>query len=196
MPKISTTLKTLKLSKSIKKSKKTDDDISEHEIEENSETEKTEDDIDINDIDNIEDIEDEDDENEDIDDETIYDDDGEICSIQKVFEDDNEYYDNDEELEAQPDTSVEYIKKEDRQSSAKLTKYEMVRILGERTKQLTMGAKPLIKNYKELSYEKISEEELKLNMIPFKIRRPLPNGKYELWNLEELYKDHLLSLLE
>ena len=197
MPKISTTSKTLKLSKSIKKSKKTDNNISEHEIEENSETEKTEDDIDINDIDNIEDIEDEDDENEDIDDETIYDDDDdEICSIQKVFEDDNEYYDNDEELEAQPDTSVEYIKKEDRQSSAKLTKYEMVRILGERTKQLTMGAKPLIKNYKELSYEKISEEELKLNMIPFKIRRPLPNGKYELWNLEELYKDHLLSLLE
>jgi len=197
MPKISTTSKTLKLSKSIKKSKKTDNNISEHEIEENSETEKTEDDIDINDIDNIEDIEDEDDENEDIDDETIYDDDDdEICSIQKVFEDDNEYYDNDEELEAQPDTSVEYVKKEDRQSSAKLTKYEMVRILGERTKQLTMGAKPLIKNYKELSYEKISEEELKLNMIPFKIRRPLPNGKYELWNLEELYKDHLLSLLE
>ena len=72
----------------------------------------------------------------------------------------------------------------------------MVRILGERTKQLTMGAKPLIKNYKGLPYDKISEEELKLNMIPFKIRRPLPNGKYELWNLEELSKEHLLSLLD
>jgi hypothetical protein len=33
-------------------------------------------------------------------------------------------------------------------------------------------------------------------MIPFKIRRPLPNGKYELWNLEELSKEHLLYLLE
>jgi DNA-directed RNA polymerase subunit K/omega len=72
----------------------------------------------------------------------------------------------------------------------------MVRILGERTKQLTMGAKPLIKNYKGLNYDKIAEEELKLNMIPFKIRRPLPNGKYELWNLEELSKEHLLYLLE
>jgi DNA-directed RNA polymerase subunit K/omega len=72
----------------------------------------------------------------------------------------------------------------------------MVRILGERTKQLTMGAKPLIKNYKGLNYDKIAEEEFKLNMIPFKIRRPLPNGKYELWNLEELSKEHLLYLLE
>ena len=31
-------------------------------------------------------------------------------------------------------------------SSNRLTKYEMVRIIGERTKQLTLGAKPLIKN--------------------------------------------------
>ena len=38
----------------------------------------------------------------------------------------------------------------ERISASKLTKYEMVRILGERTKQLTMGAKPLIKNYEGL----------------------------------------------
>jgi DNA-directed RNA polymerase subunit K/omega len=72
----------------------------------------------------------------------------------------------------------------------------MVRILGERTKQLTMGAKPLIKNYKGLNYDKIAEEELKLNMIPYKIKRTLPNGKYELWTLDELFKDHLMTLLE
>jgi DNA-directed RNA polymerase subunit K/omega len=58
-----------------------------------------------------------------------------------------------------------------------------------------MGAKPLIKNHKGLSYETIAEEELKYNMIPFKIRRPLPNGKYELWTLDELNKDHLLSFI-
>jgi len=72
----------------------------------------------------------------------------------------------------------------------------MVRILGERTKQLTMGAKPLIKNYESLGYDKIAEEELKLNMIPYKIKRPLPNGRYEIWTLDELYKNHLLALLE
>ena len=111
------------------------------------------------------------------------------------FDEDNEYF-NDEEVEVQPDTTVEYVKKEERISAKKLTKYEMVRILGERQKQLTMGAKPLIKNFQGLPYDKIAEEELKLNMIPFKIRRPLPNGKYELWTLDELNKSHLLSLLE
>jgi hypothetical protein len=87
------------------------------------------------------------------------------------------------------------IPKDERITRNKLTKYEMVRILGERQKQLTMGAKPLIKNHAGLSYDIIAEEELKLNMIPFKIKRPLPNGKYEIWTLDELDKEHLLSLL-
>jgi len=173
---------------SIKKSKKDNDGIDELELE----TDKIDDvdDLEFNEEDTI----DEDDNELDI--EINEDEDSKICDIQKVVEDDNEYYDNDEEIEAQPDINIVYIKKEERQSLGKLTKYEMVRILGERTKQLTMGAKPLIKNYKGLPYDKISEEELKLNMIPFKIRRPLPNGKYELWNLEELSKEHLLSLLD
>jgi DNA-directed RNA polymerase subunit K/omega len=98
--------------------------------------------------------------------------------------------------EIQPEIEEEMVSKENRISPNRLTKYEMVRILGERTKQLKMGAKPLIKNHKDFSYEKIAEEELKTNMIPFKIKRPLPNGKYELWTLDELKKDHLLSLLD
>ena len=122
---------------------------------------------------------------------------GKECLIEKAIEDENEYFEDDEELiEIQPDTSVSYVKKEERISANRLSKYEMVRILGERTKQLTMGAKPLIKNFQDLSYDRIAEEELKVNMIPYKIRRPLPNGKYELWNMEELTKTHLLSLLD
>jgi DNA-directed RNA polymerase subunit K/omega len=96
----------------------------------------------------------------------------------------------------QPNVKPEELKKEDRITRNKLTKYEMVRILGERTKQLTMGAKPLIKNIENLPYDVIAEEELKLNMIPFKIKRPLPNGKVEIWTLDELDKSHLLSYLE
>jgi len=194
MSKKPTVAKTYKPPISLKKSKKIENEIIEPEIDE---TDKTDDDNDDNDdIEVQSDDEDDEEDEENINDEIIYDEDGKICNLQKVFEDENEYYDEYDEIEAQPDTSVEYVQKEDRQSSAKLTKYEMVRILGERTKQLTMGAKPLIKNYKGLSYDKIAEEELLLNMIPFKIRRPLPNGKYELWDLEELYKEHLVSLLE
>jgi DNA-directed RNA polymerase subunit K/omega len=88
------------------------------------------------------------------------------------------------------------LTKENRVSSNKLNYYELVRIIGVRVKQLTMGAKPLIKNHKGLQYERIAEEELKLNMIPFKIKRPLPTGKYEIWDLEELSKEHLLHLLD
>jgi len=88
------------------------------------------------------------------------------------------------------------ISKENRITKNRLTKYEMVRILGERTLQLTMGAKPLVKNYENLDYYKIAEEELKLNMIPFKIRRNVPNKRYEIWELEELNKEHLLAQLD
>jgi len=138
------------------------------------------------------------DEEQDDDDELKFDDekDNKDCAIDKAIDDDNEYFDNEDDIEVQPDTTVEYVKQNERISAAKLTKYEMVRILGERIKQLTMGAKPLIKNFQGLPYDKIAEEELKLNMIPYKIRRPLPNGKYELWLLEELSKQHLISLLD
>jgi DNA-directed RNA polymerase subunit K/omega len=114
----------------------------------------------------------------------------EECLIEKLMEEDG----FDSEINNSYEQKI--VKKEDRISQNRLTKYEMVRILGERTKQLTMGAKPLVKNYESLSYDRIAEEELKLNMIPFKIKRKIPNGNYEIWTLDELYKDHLLSQLD
>jgi DNA-directed RNA polymerase subunit K/omega len=119
------------------------------------------------------------------------------CILDKVIEDEIYDIDNNDDSEIEEINSENKILKgKDRISANRLTKYEMVRILGERTKQLTMGSKPLIKNYEGLNYDKIAEEELKLNMIPYKIKRPLPNGKYEFWSLDELFKDHLLTLLE
>jgi DNA-directed RNA polymerase subunit K/omega len=118
------------------------------------------------------------------------------CAIDDAINDDDEYFNNVEETELPSEQGTEYISKEDRISSNRLSKYEMVRILGERIKQLTLGAKPLIKNFQTLSYDSIAEEELKRNMIPFKIKRQLPNGKYEIWTLDELQKDHLLSQFE
>lgn len=119
------------------------------------------------------------------------------CNIEDAIEDDQEYFEGMyEETEIPFESTSEYVSKENRISANRLTKYEMVRILGERTKQLTMGAKPLIKNYQSLSYDKIAEEELILNMIPYKIKRPLPNGHFEIWTLDELSKEHLYSQLE
>jgi DNA-directed RNA polymerase subunit K/omega len=111
-------------------------------------------------------------------------------------EEEDDTIDHNEEVEVSIEASAEFISKENRVSANRLTKYEMVRILGERIKQLNMGAKPLIKNHQGLSYDKIAEEEFKKNMIPFKLKRPLPNGKFEIWTLDELQKDHLLFQLE
>ncbi len=91
------------------------------------------------------------------------------------------------------DTVVDASK---RTSKNKMTRYEFVRIIGERIMQLTKGAKPLIKQNKqsmELSYKEIAIEELKANMIPFKIRR-FVKDHYEIWKIEELNKKHLEPL--
>ena len=71
-------------------------------------------------------------------------------------------------------------------SNPKLTKYERVRILGTRTKQLELGAKAMIQTDQEISYEEIAKLELKHKVIPFKIKRPHEDGTYEIWTIKEL----------
>ena len=88
------------------------------------------------------------------------------------------------------------VPSEKRISKNRMTYYEYVRIIGERTTQLTRGAKPLIKTNpksNELTYEEIAIEELKLKMIPFKIKRPVKNH-YEVWHIDELQIEHLEHL--
>jgi DNA-directed RNA polymerase subunit K/omega len=68
-----------------------------------------------------------------------------------------------------------------------LTKYEQARILGQRSKQIECGAKPLVKVPENIidSYI-IAKLELEQKKIPFIIRRPIPNGSCEYWNLKDL----------
>ena len=82
--------------------------------------------------------------------------------------------------------SIKYIKEEERITDPIMTKYEFVRILGFRTKQITLGSKILLKNVKHLEIPEIARLELKNKMIPLKIKRPLPNNKYEIWKISEL----------
>ena len=73
-----------------------------------------------------------------------------------------------------------------------LTKYEKSRILGSRANQINNGAKPFI----EIDYSKnydgyyIACEELKQKKIPFIIKRPLPSGECEFWNVRDLEQLH------
>jgi DNA-directed RNA polymerase subunit K/omega len=165
--------------KKVKSKKIETEDEPDDEIEEESEIEPEEEAIEDTDDLSVNDEDEEEIEESDND---------EDCLIEKTINEDNQLFDNIYNSEEQPVNKEVIVAKENRITINRLTKYEMVRILGERTKQLTMGAKPLVKNYNNLSYEKIAEEELKLNMIPYKIKRPLPNGKFEIWTLDELYK--------
>lgn len=68
-----------------------------------------------------------------------------------------------------------------------MTKYEKARVLGQRTKQIECGANPLIKVPEGIiDAHIIAELELQQQKIPFIIRRPLPGGGSEYWNLKDL----------
>ena len=68
-----------------------------------------------------------------------------------------------------------------------LSKYERTRILGLRTKQINNGSKPFINVAEDIidGYI-IAERELLEKKIPFIIKRPISNNKFEYWRLEDL----------
>jgi len=86
---------------------------------------------------------------------------------------------------------IEVVKKEDRITRPILTRYEYVAALSTRAKQISLNAKPMIKNAAELSKKldprQIAEIEIKeTRTCPLYIVRPLPNFKEEHWDINEL----------
>ena len=68
-----------------------------------------------------------------------------------------------------------------------LTKYEKARVLGQRAKQIECGANPFISVPEGIiDAHIIAELELQQKRIPVIIRRPLPGGGSEYWNLKDL----------
>jgi len=102
---------------------------------------------------------------------------------------DDEFDDINEEIfsdDKDDQTVPERVPDTERITKPIMTKYEMVRLLGIRTRQIALGAKPMIKNTDNLSSKEIAALELKMNMIPLIIIRPLPNGRKEYWKVSEL----------
>jgi DNA-directed RNA polymerase subunit K/omega len=62
----------------------------------------------------------------------------------------------------------------------------MVRLLGTRAKQISDGSKVFVKYDGAKSAMELAELELEHKIIPLKIKRPMPNGRYEIWRLSEL----------
>jgi DNA-directed RNA polymerase I, II, and III subunit RPABC2 len=97
-------------------------------------------------------------------------------------------YNNNIDFEEDYEEKEQKVENNKRISINRLTKYERVRIIGTRAKQIIMGSNILVKGIENKTPTEIAELELKHNMIPFKIKRKLPNGMFEIWKLSELEK--------
>jgi len=68
-----------------------------------------------------------------------------------------------------------------------ITRYEKAKILGERAKQLSAGAKPFVEIEESVIDEYlIAMKEFNAKLIPFIVKRPMPNGGCEYWRMEDL----------
>ena len=68
-----------------------------------------------------------------------------------------------------------------------LTKYESARIVGFRSNQLSQGAQPFVTVPEHVTdVREIARMELAAKRLPYIIKRPLPDGTYEYWRLQDL----------
>lgn len=96
---------------------------------------------------------------------------------------DEEYFSEEEAFI--PENEV-FVPESQRITKPVMTKYERVRIIGDRTKQLSLGAKSMIKGVENMDPKDVAKLELKKKVMPLIIIRPLPSGKKEKWRVSEL----------
>ena len=151
---------------------------------ENTENLKEENESEIDLIDNTND--DNDNNYDEIEDESLSDSDSD-SDINNIIEDNECLFENNDNFyDSNVSINNFIVKKEDRITRPILTKFEYVRILTDRVKQLTLGAKPMIKNSKNYTHKEIAIMEIEMKVCPFLIERPLPNGQKEIFKLSEL----------
>mmetsp|Transcript_24582 Transcript_24582/g.55956 ORF Transcript_24582/g.55956 Transcript_24582/m.55956 type:complete len:146 (+) Transcript_24582:192-629(+) len=78
------------------------------------------------------------------------------------------------------------VPKEERTTTPYMTKYERARVLGTRALQISMNAPVMVDLEGESDPLQIALKELRHRKIPITIRRFLPDGSYEDWNVDEL----------
>lgn len=81
--------------------------------------------------------------------------------------------------------SKKAVDKSKRITTRFLTKYERARVLGTRALQISMNAPVMVDIGGETDPLQIARKELLEKKIPMIIRRYLPDGSYEDWNLDE-----------
>lgn len=76
-----------------------------------------------------------------------------------------------------------------RRTSPYMTKYERARIIGSRALQISLNAPVMVDTEGETDPMAIAERELNAKLVPFIVRRFLPDGTYEDWKISELIQD-------
>lgn len=68
-----------------------------------------------------------------------------------------------------------------------LTQYEKTKILGFRTNQLSLGARSYIAVPEHITdLREIARLELEARRLPIILKRPMPDGTFEMWRLSDL----------
>lgn len=74
----------------------------------------------------------------------------------------------------------------------RLTRFEVARIIGARSLQISLGAPILVKVKKDVTDPiTIAEKEFKEIKIPMTIKRPMPDGSKEVVNIRKTIKNWL-----
>ncbi len=132
-----------------------------------------------------------DDEEEQFNNDDLFDNDDDILPTDDVLPVEDEI----DEISTTEDDEIEeehYVITNKKTTLPILTKYERQFLLGYRVQQIVNGSIVLIdveklkKEKKEINVRMIAEQELLEKKIPFKIKRKLPNGTIEIWDIEDL----------
>lgn len=166
-----------------------DDIIDDSELSDNETfADDVNDNVDDTNIESYDDINDEEDDDK-LNDVTIDEKQDEECLYNYLKEDDDEGEigeDVDEEIFDEEKIGRIKLEGDDRITKPVLFSYERIRIYSDRIKQLSLSAKPMIKNVDGLDPREIAELEVKYGVCPLIIERELPNGYYEEWKVSEL----------
>lgn len=73
-------------------------------------------------------------------------------------------------------------------SSPVLSKYERSIIMGLRIEQLARGAQSFVAlaDGEDTSPQYVAERELLERKLPYIVKRPMPNGAFEYWRIEDM----------
>jgi DNA-directed RNA polymerase I, II, and III subunit RPABC2 len=92
-----------------------------------------------------------------------------------------------------PETVLEYVEaitpklNEPKKSMPFLTNFERTKIIGFRSTQLSLGARPFIAvPFHVTDIKEIARLELQERRLPYILKRPMPNGTFEYWRLTDL----------